>query len=79
MADPYDSRSGVFAISVAADMVVTGVQNLRVYKKAGLVDPQPRPHPALQPGGHRAAAADRRAAGRRSQPRRDRDGVATRG
>ena len=40
MADPYDPTAGVFAISVAADMVGTGVQNLRAYEKAGLVDPQ---------------------------------------
>lgn len=81
MADPYDSRSGVFAISVAADMVVTGVQNLRVYEKAGLVDPQ------RTPGGTRLYSLEdierlrqiAAAAGRRSQPRRDRDGVATRG
>jgi MerR family transcriptional regulator, heat shock protein HspR len=39
MADPYDSSAGVFAISVAAGMLGTGVQNLRAYEKAGLVDP----------------------------------------
>jgi MerR family transcriptional regulator, heat shock protein HspR len=39
MADPYDSSAGLFAISVAAGMVGTGVQNLRAYEKAGLVDP----------------------------------------
>ena len=39
MADPYDSSAGVFAISVATGMVGTGVQNLRAYEKAGLVDP----------------------------------------
>jgi MerR family transcriptional regulator/heat shock protein HspR len=43
MADPYDSAAGVFGISVAADMVGTGVQNLRAYEKAGLVDPQRTP------------------------------------
>ena len=30
---------GVFAISVAADMVSMQVQNLRVYERRGLVDP----------------------------------------
>jgi MerR family transcriptional regulator/heat shock protein HspR len=43
MADPYDPVAGVFGISVAADMVGTGVQNLRAYEKAGLVDPQRTP------------------------------------
>lgn len=36
MAD--DSR-GVFAISVAADMVSMQIQNLRVYERRGLVEP----------------------------------------
>jgi MerR family transcriptional regulator, heat shock protein HspR len=43
MADPYDPVAGVVGISVAADMVGTGVQNLRAYEKAGLVDPQRTP------------------------------------
>jgi MerR family transcriptional regulator, heat shock protein HspR len=43
MADPYDRTAGLFGISVAADMVGTGVQNLRAYEKAGLVDPQRTP------------------------------------
>ena len=30
---------GVFAISVAADMVAMQIQNLRVYERRGLVDP----------------------------------------
>jgi MerR family transcriptional regulator, heat shock protein HspR len=30
---------GVYAISVAADMVGTGIQNLRAYERRGLVDP----------------------------------------
>jgi MerR family transcriptional regulator, heat shock protein HspR len=30
---------GVFAISVAADMVAMQIQNLRVYERHGLVDP----------------------------------------
>jgi MerR family transcriptional regulator, heat shock protein HspR len=43
MADPYDRAAGLFGISVAAGMVGTGVQNLRAYEKAGLVDPQRTP------------------------------------
>ena len=39
MARPSSSR-GVFAISVAADMVRMEVQNLRVYERRGLVEPQ---------------------------------------
>jgi MerR family transcriptional regulator/heat shock protein HspR len=31
--------TGVYGISVAADMVGTGVQNLRAYERAGLVEP----------------------------------------
>jgi MerR family transcriptional regulator, heat shock protein HspR len=34
-----DPAAGVYGISVAADMVGTGVQNLRAYERAGLVDP----------------------------------------
>ena len=30
---------GVFAISVAAEMVSMGIQNLRVYERRGLVEP----------------------------------------
>ena len=33
------SSQGVFAISVAADMVSMQIQNLRVYERRGLVDP----------------------------------------
>jgi MerR family transcriptional regulator, heat shock protein HspR len=40
LADPYDPAAGLFGISIAAGMVGTGVQNLRAYEKAGLVDPQ---------------------------------------
>ena len=43
MADSYDPTEGVFGISVAADLVGTGVQNLRAYEKAGLVDPRRTP------------------------------------
>ena len=34
-----EETSGVFAISVAAGMVSMQVQNLRVYERRGLVDP----------------------------------------
>lgn len=36
----YDEEQGVFAISVAADLAGTGVQNLRAYERRGLVSPQ---------------------------------------
>ena len=32
-------KRGVFAISVVADLVGTGVQNLRAYERRGLVEP----------------------------------------
>lgn len=34
-----EHHRGVFAISVAADMVAMEIQNLRVYERRGLVDP----------------------------------------
>lgn len=34
-----DRSTGVFAISVAAEMLAMPVQNLRVYERRGLVDP----------------------------------------
>jgi MerR family transcriptional regulator, heat shock protein HspR len=34
-----DPAAGVYGISVAAGMVGTGVQNLRAYERAGLVEP----------------------------------------
>ena len=43
MTDPFglpDPSVGVYGISVASQMIGTGVQNLRAYEKAGLVDPQ---------------------------------------
>jgi MerR family transcriptional regulator/heat shock protein HspR len=43
---------GVYAISVAADLVGTGVQNLRVYERHGLVEP------ARTAGGTRLYSAD---------------------
>jgi MerR family transcriptional regulator/heat shock protein HspR len=43
---------GVFAISVAADMVSMQIQNLRVYERRGLVDP------ARTPGGSRLYSRD---------------------
>lgn len=35
---PSDSQ-GVYGITVTSDLVGTGVQNLRAYEKAGLLDP----------------------------------------
>ncbi len=43
---------GVFAISVAADMVSMQVQNLRVYERRGLLEP------ARTPGGSRLYSQD---------------------
>src|SRR3954464_11739094 len=34
-----DPTRGVFAISVVADLVGTGVQNLRAYERRGLLEP----------------------------------------
>lgn len=34
-----DPTRGVYGISVAADLVGTGVQNLRAYEKKGLLEP----------------------------------------
>jgi MerR family transcriptional regulator/heat shock protein HspR len=34
-----DANQGVYGISVAADLVGMGVQNLRLYERRGLVDP----------------------------------------
>lgn len=42
-----DRSTGMFAISVAAEMLSMQVQNLRVYERHGLVDP------ARTPGGTR--------------------------
>jgi DNA-binding transcriptional MerR regulator len=38
--DGQDPGRPVFAISVAAELVDTGVQNLRAYERRGLVEPQ---------------------------------------
>jgi DNA-binding transcriptional MerR regulator len=38
--EPTPERRGLFAISVAAELVGTGVQNLRAYERRGLVEPQ---------------------------------------
>jgi len=43
---------GVFAISVAAEMTSLQIQNLRVYERRGLVDPD------RTPGGTRLYSAD---------------------
>ena len=47
-----DRTQGVFAISVAADMVSMQIQNLRVYERRGLVDPD------RTPGGTRLYSRD---------------------
>ena len=39
VAEKRSPARGVYAISVAADLVGTGVQNLRVYERRGLVSP----------------------------------------
>ena len=52
MADPYDSTASLFGISIAADMVGTGIQNLRAYEKAGLLTPR------RTPGGTRLYSLD---------------------
>ena len=39
MSDVPSPTRGVYAISVAADLVGTNVQNLRVYERRGLVEP----------------------------------------
>ncbi|GAA2109025.1 hypothetical protein GCM10009841_30000 [Microlunatus panaciterrae] len=51
-ADFSDRSAGIFGISVAANMVGTGVQNLRAYEKAGLLDP------SRTPGGTRLYSRD---------------------
>lgn len=38
-ANQRDGARGVFAISVAAEMVSMQIQNLRVYERRGLLDP----------------------------------------
>ena len=40
---PTDRTRGVFAISVAAEMVSMQVQNLRVYERRGLLEPDRTP------------------------------------
>jgi MerR family transcriptional regulator/heat shock protein HspR len=35
-----DASRGVYGISVAADLVGMGVQNLRLYERRGLIDPE---------------------------------------
>ena len=51
-AAPGDSSKGLYAISVAAELVGTGVQNLRVYERRGLLEP------ARTPGGTRLYSDD---------------------
>ena len=47
-----DSTLSVYVISVAAEMVGTGVQNLRAYERAGLLEPH------RTPGGTRLYSSD---------------------
>jgi DNA-binding transcriptional MerR regulator len=47
-----DRTRGVFAISVAAEMVSMQIQNLRVYERRGLVEPD------RTPGGSRLYSPD---------------------
>ena len=44
---PHDDDRGVYGISVAADLAGTGVQNLRLYERRGLL------RPVRSPGGTR--------------------------
>jgi MerR family transcriptional regulator/heat shock protein HspR len=37
--EPVDPSRGVYGISVVSDVLGTGVQNLRAYERAGLVNP----------------------------------------
>lgn len=39
MTPPHDPTRGVYGISVAADLVGMGAQNLRAYERRGLLDP----------------------------------------
>ena len=50
--DVHRQKRGVFAISVAAEMVSMQIQNLRVYERRGLVDPD------RTPGGTRLYSPD---------------------
>jgi MerR family transcriptional regulator/heat shock protein HspR len=47
-----DPAAGLFGISVAAELVGTGVQNLRAYERAGLLEPR------RTPGGTRLYSQD---------------------
>lgn len=47
-----ESAQGVFGISVTADLVGTGVQNLRLYERRGLLEP------SRSAGGTRLYSAD---------------------
>ncbi len=47
-----DPAAGLFSISVAAELVGTGVQNLRAYERAGLLEPH------RTPGGTRLYSQD---------------------
>ncbi|HWV27357.1 MAG TPA: MerR family transcriptional regulator [Aeromicrobium sp.] len=43
MEPDFSASTGVFGISVASQMVGTGVQNLRLYERRGLVEPTRTP------------------------------------
>ena len=51
-ADPSEGSRGVYGISVAADLAGTGVQNLRLYERRGLL------LPGRSAGGTRLYSAD---------------------
>ena len=59
--DQPSASQGVYGIAVTSDLVGTGVQNLRAYEKAGLLDP------ARTAGGTRLYSADDVATLRRIQ------------
>ena len=50
--DQPPTSQGVYGIAVTSDLVGTGMQNLRAYEKAGLVDP------SRTPGGTRLYSSD---------------------
>ncbi len=59
------ANSGLYAISVVAQLVGTGQQNIRLYERRGLLAPDRTAgwHPAVQRRRPRGAAADRRTPG----------------
>jgi MerR family transcriptional regulator/heat shock protein HspR len=63
-----DPGRGVYAISVAAELVGMGSQTLRLYEQRGLVEP------ARSPGGTRRYSSDDLARLHRPEPGRSRPG-----